>query len=262
LPRGGIVGADEYKLKIQKTLDAMPAYADYDAGREALADGNSKKALALANQAIGEFPEEAHFYALRGDVRMTDGDLSAAVKNYSSAIERNDTFFYYPLQRGIARKELKDLDAAEQDLKRSIELLPTAPAEYALGGIAEQRGRTDEAVQHYRVVAKAGGQYGDAARRSLARLEMPRDPGAYFAQRCDADANAMLVVSVQNRAGVDVSNVVLGVAYTDSAGRARQFTREISGILRNGQVAQVNTGLGPYTGGECPARVIAAQVSN
>jgi tetratricopeptide (TPR) repeat protein len=260
LPKGGKLGADEYKLKIQKTLDVKPAYDAYDEGREALADGKADEALALANKAIKQFPAEGHFYALQGDVRLTKKDYSAAVKGYSNAIDRDDQFFYYPLQRGIAKKELKDLDGAERDLRRSLELMPTAPAAYALGNIAEQRGRIDEALQHYKAVAKAGGKYGEAAQRSMARLEIPRNPEAYFAQRCDADTDANLVVSVQNRAGVDVSNVVVAVEYTDSAGRAQRLTREITGRLQHGQVAQVNTGLGPYAGGNCPARVIAAQV--
>ncbi|HNP36656.1 MAG TPA: M48 family metalloprotease [Woeseiaceae bacterium] len=260
LPQGGKVGADVYQLKMQKTLAAKPAYDAYDKGREALADDKVKEALKLANQAIESFPAEANFYALRGDVRFKEKDYSAAIKNYNSAIDRRDDFFYYPLQRGLAKNRLGDQDGAEQDLERSIELMPTAPAIYALGGIAEKRGNIDTAIQRYKVVAGAGGEYGQAAQGSLARLEIPRNPAAYFAQRCDADSRGNLIVSVQNRAGVEVSNVVIEIDLTDNAGRVHPTSREISGRLEPGQVVQVNTGLGPYSGTACPVRVVSARL--
>ena len=85
---------------------------------------------------------------------------------------------------------------------------------------------------------------------------------AYLALTAAVDAAANLVVSVQNRAGIAVGNVVVGIEYTDSAGRIRQSTKKISGTLQPGQIAQVNTGLGPYTGSTCPVRVLGASVVN
>ena len=147
-----------------------------------------------------------------------------------------------------------------RDLERSIELMPTAPAYYTLGKIAEGRGDIDTAIEHYRMVAKAGGEYGSAAAGELARIELPRNPSAYVKHRCDADANGNLIVSVQNQAGIPVAGVRIAVQYTDNYGRTQQLVKAINGQIASGQIANVNTGLGGYTGASCPVTVIAAQV--
>jgi len=260
LPAGGRLGREEYRQQMQRTLNAEAAYALYDEGRKALSDGDRKTALARANEALDRLPEEAHFHALRGDVRLLDKNYKDAITNYTRAMERRDRFFYYHLQRGLARRETGDLQGARADLERSRELMPTAPAELALGSIAEREGRIDTAIEHYKVVAKAGGDAGQSAARSLARLELPRQPGAYFATQCGADGDGNLVVAVQNRAPVAVSGVVVAIDVTDSAGNVRRLTRELGGTLASGGVGRVNTGIGPYTGGHCPVGVVNARI--
>jgi tetratricopeptide (TPR) repeat protein len=105
---------------------------------------------------------------LRGDIRLAADKYDMALTNYNRAISRRDGFFYYHLQRGLTYKELGRTDDAVTDLTHSLELLPTAPAHFALGGIAEQRGDSQAAIEHYKVVAKAGGDYGNAATAALA----------------------------------------------------------------------------------------------
>lgn len=261
LPSGGKVGRDEYRLAMQKSVQTKPAYDAYDEGRKTLADGNKEEALTLVNRALDLYPQEAHFHALRGDIRLVEKNYDWAITNYTRATERRDNFFYYHLQRGLVKNELRQYDAAEVDLKRSVELMPTAPAYYALGQIAERRGDINTAIEHYKVVAKGGGEYGKAASAELARIELPRNPGNYIARRCDTDSNGNLIVSVQNQASVGVVGVRIAVQYTDSNGRAQQLVRAINGELAPGQIANVKTGLGPYTGSGCPAEVVAAQVA-
>lgn len=176
LSPGGELGVERYRATMQKTLQLRPAYEAYDKGRKALADKDTDSALAFANEALDRFPGEAHFHALRGDVRRVNGQYDMAVTNYDRAIERRGDYFYYPLQRGLARRELGDDDAAVADLERSIELLPTAPAHFALGQIAEHNGAVDNAIAHYRIVAQNGGEYGKAATAALARLEGSSPP--------------------------------------------------------------------------------------
>lgn len=174
LPAGGTLGEDSFRIAMQKTLDSKPAYDAYDDGREALGDKKTDKALALANKALTLYPAEAHFHALRGDVRLVNDQYDMAVTNYNRAISRRGDFFYYYLQRGLARNELGQTSAAVIDLERSVELLPTAPAHYTLGTINADRGNIDEAIRHFRIVAKSGGEYGAAATEQLKRLESQR----------------------------------------------------------------------------------------
>jgi predicted Zn-dependent protease len=170
LPAGGVLGADRYAAAMKKTMAARPAYDAYDAGRKALADKDTGKAQADAEKAIGMFPDEANFYALRGDARFVDKQYDTAVKDYNSAISRRPAFFYYYQQRGLAKYRLGQIDAAASDLQHSVDLLPTAPAHFTLGQIEEKRGNRSAAIDNYKIVAGSGGEYGKAAAAALARL--------------------------------------------------------------------------------------------
>lgn len=260
LPPGGETGEGRFERTLETTRTAGPAYAAYDEGRKALSTKDTATAIARAEKAIAVFPAEANFYALRGDARLLDRQYDMAVTNYDSAIGRRDDFFYYYLQRGLARDRLGDDDAAVADLEKSLTLLPTAPAHYALGNIALRQGNRAKALEQYRVVAAGQGEMADAARTAMARLDLGDNPGSYVAVRCDAGGDQNLVVSVKNNTSITVTDVTIAVDYTDEGGATRRLQRTLTGDLGPGRVASVDTGLGPYrAGAACPARVVAAR---
>jgi len=263
LPQGGFEGKAEYAAVMANTMKRKPAYDAYDEGRKALSEERLDEALAKADKALELFPGEAHFHALRGDIRFVQKNYEYAATNYTRAIERRDKFFYYHLQRGLARKELGERGAAEVDLKRSLELLPTAPAHMALGDISRDRGDVPGAIEHYRVVAKSGGDYGKAAAVQLARLDLSSNPSAYIAHACSADSNANLIISVRNDSQVTVSGLQVAVSYTDDYGRQQERRFAVGGRLAPGNIASVNSGMGPYNpNAGCPVRVVTAEVED
>jgi len=259
LPPGGIQGADRYQAAMQKTMAVKPAYDAYDEGRKALADKKTGEALTLAEKAIELFPDEGHFYALRGDARLVDGKYDMATSNYDSAIRQRDDYFYYYLRRGLARKELGQTPGAKADLERSIAMLPTGPAHYVLGDIEAEQGNTEKAMEHYAVVANSGGEIGEAATHKLQRLKLPSSPGEVIPRRCDADSAGNLVVSVKNTTPWAIEGVQIAVTYTDADGRAQVVRQTIPNRIPPGEIASFNTGLGPYSGGSCPAEITAAR---
>ena len=259
---GGELGVDSYRAAMAKTLEVKPAYDAYEEGRKALAAKDTRKAADQAEIAIGLFPDEANFYALRGDARLLDKEYEMAVQNYSIAIRRRGDFFYYPLQRGLAYVELGRDGEAVTDLERSMALLPTEPAQYALGNIAARRGDSARAIDLYKSLAGGQGQYATAARGNLARLDMPNNPGDYILRRCDADGNGNLVVSVKNNTELTVNRIRLAIDYVDAERRPRRIERRIDRRLAPGQVISLETGIGPYLAGStCPATVTSAQVA-
>ncbi len=263
LPPGGRVGKAEYAAALSRTMQLKPAYDAYDEGRKALSEKRLDEALAKADQALDLFPGEAHFHALRGDIRFIQKNYDWADTNYTRAIDRRDDFFYYHLQRGLARKQLGQRDAAVADLERSLQLLPTAPAHLALGELARQRGDLPRAVEHFRLVAQAGGEYGKAGAIEVARLELPSNPGAYIPVACSADKSGNLVVSIRNDAALAVYDVQIAVTYKDAYGRPQQRGLAVRQRVEPGAIASVNSGIGPYTAGTgCPARVVAARVED
>ncbi len=261
LPPGGELGVASFERALAKTRAAAPAYAAYDEGRKALAKKDTAAAMRQAEKAIDLFPEEANFYALRGDARLLEKRYDMAVTNYTSAIGRRDNFFYYYLQRGLAEAELGDDAEAVADLEKSLTLLPTAPAHYTLGKLAAKRGDRAAAVEHYRAVAGGRGEMANAARADLARLDIAQNPGSYVLRRCDADSNGDLVVSVKNDTTLTIDRIVVIVDYTDSSGRPGRLERVLNQRLGPEQVASLPTGLGPYLpGSACPATVVSARV--
>jgi predicted Zn-dependent protease len=260
LPAGGELGVDRYTAAMKTTMAAKPAYEAYDNGRKALGEEKADEALALANEALTLFPDEAHFHALRGDVRLINKQYDMAVTNYNRAINRRDDFFYYHLQRGLAKQKLGQTDSAVVDLERSLEYMPTAPAHFTLGEIKEQRGQTDEAIAHYKIVAKSGsGDVANAAYAALLRLELPTQPASYISSACGSDNGGQVVVQVRNDTPVPVTGVQVQFQYVDSAGTQRQKVQSFSGELAPGKIVTAGTGLTPYPSTRCEAVVVAAK---
>ena len=262
LPAGGKLGVEAYQAAMRKTMAARPAYEAYDKGREALAEEKADEALALANEALTLFPEEAHFHALRGDVRLLNKQYDMAVTNYNRAIDRRGNFFYYPLQRGIARHELGQTDGAIADLENSLELLPTLPAHFTLGEIREQRGAVEEAIEHYKIVAKNdNGELGKTAYARLVRLELSAQPGSYISAACGDDGSGQIAVRIRNDTPVEVRGVNVQFRYIDATGVERQRSQPFSGRLGSGEIASARTGLTPYPNTRCESVVTAAEIA-
>ena len=262
LPPGGTLGQESYAEALARTEEVLPAYAAYDEGRKALADKNSALAIRKAEEAIAILPQEAHFYALRGDARIIEEKFDMAVTNFDSAIERRDNFFYYYLQRGRLNERLGRDDAAVRDLQKSLEYLPTAPAHFTLGNIAAKRGDRRTAIQHYQVVAGGQGEIAEAAQASLVRLDLGQNPGNYLLTRCDPGSNGELVISVKNNTSVPVTDVQISLQIRDSAGIPRRVDRRLSGRLEGGEVVSIPTGIGPYTAGSgCPVEITGGRVA-
>ena len=246
LPPGGDTGVDRYRAAMARTMRAMPAYDAYDAGRKALSEKHPDVALAKAAEAIRLEPGEGHFYALKGDALLVQKKDAAATEAYTEAIQRNDIFFYYYLQRGLIAERRHDDESARRDLETSIKLLPTGPAYNSLGNIALRAHQTDVARQYFAAAAGAEGPVGEAAMLSLMRLELSSSPEKYLRKQAALDASGKLVVSIGNSTKVPVTGLVLAVQYLDAGGQTREFRRELSGTLAGGQQVQVATGLGPF----------------
>ena len=233
-------------VRIQQALDAKPAYDLYDEGRKALAEDRKDEALSLANEALKLFPAEANFHALRGDIRLTNEQYDMAITNYDRAIARRSSFFYYYVQRGLAHVGLHDERAAVEDLEHSIGLLPTAPAHYNLGVIRKEQGRTDEALQHFNIVARSRGEYGKAAIGQITRLEIEDNPEKFVSKQCSAGTNNNVVVVIGNETTVAISGVRVQLDYSDNYGNTRREILNVGERIEPGRVAHADTGIRVY----------------
>jgi len=258
LGAGGEMGAERYRQKIAPLLKTKAAYAAYDEGRKALAEGKTDKALGLAEKALAAEPKEALFHALRGDVLFKKGLYKDAVTNYDRALERNNGYFHYYLQRGLALQQLGQRDKAVADLEYSTKLLPTAPALNALGKTSLAQGDRTRAKQYFAAAAESDSQPGQEAAASLVRLDLPDNPQKYLNVRLGLDRSNYLMIEVVNSTGVTVKDVDVVVLLTDTAGLRRKIPLRVPNSIGPKAASRMVTGIGPLTDAKALRKVQAA----
>lgn len=248
----GAMHTERYQQAIAKLKRSRPAYEALNKGKEALANKNYGVALAYADQAIKADSREAHFHILRGDVFMAQKRYYDALTSYQNALRNNQNYFAGWLGRGVAQYNLGKRSAAKADLEKSIKMLPTVAAHYALGNIARDGGDSKTALGHYQAVASSNAPQASEAMTEVVKIELPSAPGKYIASGNGIDQNGRLLVEVQNRANVAVSNVVVTVKEGERSWKVR-----INGSLKAGESRLQRTHLGPYTA-EQAARISTA----
>ena len=261
LPEGGVLGVDSYKAATRSLRARAPAYEAYDNGQKALREKNFDEALRLAEQAISKVPKEGHFYALKADALSGKNRNRQAINSYSQAITRNDEFFYYPLMRGLLRKELGNAQGARQDLEASVALLPTATAQEALGAIAEGTGNFALAKQHYSEAAASRSPVGEKAGRSLLRLDLPDNPGKYVQTAIALDEQGRAWALLRNRTGVDMTGIALEVLMQDETGKVTRSRRALRGTLTSGKDERVSLGISNVPAERIRVNVTSARVA-
>lgn len=218
---GGEWGKEVYAQKVGKLKSTQTAYKAYDEGVKALAAKDYAKATTLAKQAVAGEPREARFQELLGDIALSQKKTPDALAFYDKAIKMQPDYFKPHIQTGVALFNMGKKAEAEPYLKRANELLPTAPGHALLGQIAEGRGDTALALQHYQVAAESNSDIGKDATARAVRLDLPHNPSKYLQSAAQADGAGNLYAVVQNNTGTSISRLTLHVVkYDAKTGRA------------------------------------------
>jgi len=239
LPANLYRGEDVYRRRTAFLSISKPAYAAHDEGRKSL-EKDPAHALAQAERAIKLEPREAMFYALRGDALKKLGRAAEAEQEYSEAIRRNGEYYAYFLNRGLTRSRLGNSAGAQSDLERSNALLPTAAAHYVLGNLAQGANNRAKAIEHFKLAASSDSDVGKRAGASLARLDLPRNPGSYVQVEPVVDGNGNLGLRVTNRSPIPLRNLRV-VGAVPQSGFSREYP--LSGNLQPGQSVVVAMGV-------------------
>ena len=260
LPAGGERGEARYQAAVSRLMETREAYAAHDRGRKALVEGDTASALSEAEAALRIEPLESQFHALRGDVRSAQGRWADALTNYERAVNLNPGYFYPLMRRGLAYHQLRNDLAASNDLERSLELLPSAPALRTLGDIRLAAGERAEALELFRSAAQSDSPDGRAAAESMVRLELPEKPSRYIKTRVGQDAAGRLVLEIRNPTPLDVSIQQLVFEYLDAADQVQGVRRDVGGVIKAGDSAVV--AIDPRSvGGVADSRRVRAAVS-
>jgi tetratricopeptide (TPR) repeat protein len=242
------LGEKEYRRATAYLRKTRPAYDAYDEGRKALQKGNTQKAEAQVAKALRIEPREALFYGLRGDIQAKRKNHRKALADFNRAVQLDSSFFYHYLRRGETRQQLNDIPGARDDLRKSISLLPTSSAYYALGRLELQQGNRSRAKEYFGKAAGSGSQAGKAAAADLARLDLAENPGRYLKAGLTLGRDGQIYVTIKNTAPVPVRNVRYEIGQVDRSGRlSRGSRRSVRGTIPAGQSIRVGSGIGGLT---------------
>lgn len=214
----GRLGTEIYQEKIAHLRKTLPAYKSYDAGFKALKERQPDSALKQASKAIAIEPSEALFYSLQGDALTLKQQYRQAEKAYDRAVKLDPGFFRHRVQRGSLRFKRGELPGAREDLKQSLQLLPTADAHYLLGRLEERAGNSKQAINHFKQASESRSRAGQEAFRALVKLDLPKEPGRYLKTGLRTDNDGMLLLLIKNTTPLTIGNIKLIIGSKDGFG--------------------------------------------
>jgi beta-barrel assembly-enhancing protease len=246
---GGEVGSERFASQVKPLSKLKPAFDKEDQAMAAAQKKDFGKAKALAAEAIEMAPREGRFHQLLGDLELTEKRADAALPHYRKAIELNPDYFGSYLGGGVAQIQAGNKAEAESWLKKSMELLPTAPAAYHLGNLARDKGDMANAVEYYKAAASSNTQYAQLAAAELLRTDLPKNPGNYVATAGQLGADGRLILVVENRAPIALTDIQVTPVVIDSQGRivSQGSPVRIPQVLNPNQRVSGDAGVGPLS---------------
>lgn len=174
--------------ELRRALELQPEasqvhYALGQAYRRAGRVEEARRHLALRGEEPVRFPDPyvdslasaargGAFHKFRGDQAVQAGRLQEAAEAYRRAVAAEPESFYYRKSLGLTLYGLGRADEAVRELEAALALEPALPAaqvpversrlHYALGGIAANRGASEEALRYFREAARLDPGYADA----------------------------------------------------------------------------------------------------
>ena len=246
LGRGGEQGDAAFTTRLKPLLAMKPAYDKHDKALVAARKKEYAQARQLAGEAAAALPKEARFQQTLGEIALAEKDEKKAVGYYEKAIQLDPDYFGSYLGAGVAQYRSGNKSKAEELFTRSAKLLPTAPAAFYLGELAKGRGETQKAMQYYQAAASSQSEVGQAAAGEIVRLDLPQNPGNYVAAAAQLDANGRVILVVQNRAPITLSDIRVTPVLVNSAGQivSSGSTVRIGQALAANERVAVDAGVG------------------
>lgn len=216
---GNYRGKAEFQSHMKYLLSKNDAYNSQDKAIALIAQKNFSSAMSEIEKALKAEPNEALFYATKGDIYSAQGKDSLAVKQYEKSVALFPEQFSSYLKKGVSNQKLGNLEQAKKDFSKSAQLLPTSVAELGLGNIAQLQGDQRNAIRHFEKASQAEGSNGKDARIKLAKLELPNQPEKYLKIKHSLGKNRELQAYAENHSEITVIGIEIESTITDSAGK-------------------------------------------
>jgi putative PEP-CTERM system TPR-repeat lipoprotein len=150
------------------TEGALQAISNVSAGKAAeirelglmasmqIREGDDAGAKTTANRIISTAPERALGYNMLGTIAYRAEDYETAAQAYTQALDRNPDYYSALRNRGLARYQLGQLNRAEDDLRRLVDLQPNDfRSQAVLGRILLAQEEFEDAVVFFKEAARA-----------------------------------------------------------------------------------------------------------
>lgn len=211
LPLQGEAGRERYQQRIAALVRDKPAYEAYDIAVAALGKEDSATAEREIERALRLQPKEALFHGLKGDIFFLRRQLRPAAEEYRRAIALNDGYYRFHQQLGLVQKELGEKSAARESLALAHRLLPTANSAYALGMIARQENRRDEAHNFLNLASQSDSATGILAKQELTAMILEHEPEKIISAGFKLMDNGYLAILIGNKALVPLKDLQVRV---------------------------------------------------
>jgi cellulose synthase operon protein C len=290
LIRGGQIGsaADELEKAFQK--DPSQAYAGLSLATLYLRNGQTAKALAVADRLVQQQPRNPSVWMMQGAARQAGKDLAGARQSFQQALQI-DARLVEP-QLGLARLEIlaRQFDAAQKRLdallrtdERNVDVL------YEMALLSEARGQSAEVQRWLSKAADASGPRQTRADQALVAWLLKQDQAgaaleaakrllgkapedlqanityarAQLANRDTTGAKATLT-SAARRSGFDPQPLVdiatLQLATQDPAGAAYSLDKALTAAPQHVPALALSTTVALQQGQPAQAEKLARQV--
>jgi protein O-mannosyl-transferase len=100
-----------------------------------------------------------------GTLFVKRNEPAAAFREFSAAIRSDPAYDYSYLNRAMLEYRERNLDAAQQDIERATQLMPTAGTYFWLGRVFEERGDLQSAAAAYRDALRINPGFNQASAR-------------------------------------------------------------------------------------------------
>lgn len=153
---------DNAKREFQRSLEIDPnsALARLGLARLSAANKDIEQALRSLNDALLISSKNAKIWSFQGDLYKSQGENRKAEESYGKALQIDKRNYMDRAKRAMVRIELKDLEAAEEDIKVLTEQAPTYfLTHYAKGLLAFHQRKFAEAQTAFEETVKLNDRY-------------------------------------------------------------------------------------------------------
>lgn len=246
-PQSGYFENHRFEAHVKQLKSTMASYDLLDEGYRALLNRKYDQAIEMAEKGFTQMPEESHFLLLKAKAQQRLGHFVSSLKTLNQAIALNPYYFDHYLQRGLVKEQLDDWAEASHDLERSLALLPTAEAYYALGEIDYNKERQAEAIEYFRKASISQSPGGKRAIKRLKNLGLPLSGIQTLEVRPSFTSTGHLNLEVENQGNKVAKSIVIDVEQKDALGRTlyRHLVELKKELEPNTSICQ-QTNIGPF----------------